>query len=270
MLDSIYTAVRARLLGDAALIAALGGDAIYAGIAPPGITTPYVIMLLDGGGAGSGALHTTAWPSLDARVRVVAVSEDAAEAGALAGLIRARLDGAALDLGAPWGQQRCQHRAPLHDVEAVDRRLIITAGGVYRLRRASGTAAYIAFGGVDLSPRCIAFDPGLRQDFVELTAGGDALRWYAPTARVAMPTMRGLYDPDSPTGAAIIDALAEGNEATLQWGVGGATPGEPRWGIAARVARFNVTTAYDGEAEFAVEWINRAGAFVYDGRTATW
>lgn len=266
MIDAIYTALRDALISDSALTDALGGEAVYAGIAPPDAAPPYIIMRLDSGQQ----IHTTHWPSLDVTVAVTCVTHDGAQAGTLATLVHATLDNAELDLDLPWESQRCQHQTPFYSVEIIDRRPHFYAGGVYRLTRQSGAQTYIAFQDVDLSPRCIRFDPGLREDYTELTAGNDALRWYAPTVRGAAPKLRGQYDAISATGTAICAALTEGGEGTLIWGPAGTASGQPKWGILARVARFNVTAAHDGEAEFEVEWINRQGTFIYDGRTAVW
>lgn len=266
MIDAIYTALRDHLISDSALTDALGGAFVYAGIAPPDVPPPYIVMRLDSGVQR----HLTAWPSLDMTVTVTCVTHDGAQAGMLADLTRESLDAAMLDLGATWGEGRCQHLTPFHTYELIDRRPYVYAGGVYRLCRQTGAAAYIAFQDVDLSPRCIQFDPGLREDFTEMTAGVDAVRWYMPTVRRAAPKLRGAYDAITATGTAILAALTEGAEGTLVWGPAGTAAGNPKWGILARVSRFNVTATYDGEAEFEVEWINRQGTFVYDGRTAVW
>lgn len=136
--------------------------------------------------------------------------------------------------------------------------------------RKTGADYYIAFKGVDITPRYRRFDPGLREETADVTAGGDQVRLYAPTLRVVNPRLTGIYDSGTAIGTAILAALTEGGEGTLLWGPEGTATGRPKWGILARVTRFNIPAEYDGETEIEVEWANRAGAFLFDGRTATW
>lgn len=136
--------------------------------------------------------------------------------------------------------------------------------------RKTGADYVIQFRGVDITPRYRSFDPGLREETADITAGGDQVRLYAPTLRTVAPRLSGIYDGGTVTGTAILGALKEGNEGTLLWGPEGTAAGKPKWGIVGRVTRFNVPADYDGETEVEVEWSNLQGTFLFDGRTAVW
>lgn len=135
-----------------------------------------------------------------------------------------------------------------------------------------GDNVYISFKGVVIDTLYRSFDPGTEEENVDVSAGGDTLRVYAPTLRKIAPSASFIYDT-AEIGTAvtkIFQALTEGNEGTLLWAPAGTSTGMPKWGINARVSKFNPGLEYDGETEAEVEFINIGSAFYFDGRTAVW
>lgn len=135
-----------------------------------------------------------------------------------------------------------------------------------------GDNFYLSFDGVVIDQLYRSFDPGSEEENVDVSAGGDTMRVYAPTLRKLAPTASFIYDTAEIGTAAtkIFQALTEGNEGTLLWGPAGTATGMPKWGINARVSKSNAPQQYDGETEVEVEWINIGSAFYFDGRTAIW
>lgn len=140
------------------------------------------------------------------------------------------------------------------------------------MARQTGNALYVSFDGVVIDTLYRSFDPGTELEFVDVSAGGDALRVYAETLRSVAPTMTLINDTaEMGTSTTLIfNALTEGNEGSLVWGPFGTSAGMPKFGITAKVSKVNPSHTYDAEVEYEVEWQNTGSAFLFDGRTAVW
>lgn len=117
-----------RLAGDTALVAALGGPAIYPQLIPPHGRLPAVVYSLNRGGE----THHTPRPEVDLTYLVKAVAETPGVAATLADLIRERLTEMALT--SPWAAYRVQLTQVVSYVDQLDRNTYWHAGGLYRIR----------------------------------------------------------------------------------------------------------------------------------------
>lgn len=140
------------------------------------------------------------------------------------------------------------------------------------MTRITGASLYLSFDGVDIKTLYRSFDPGIEKENVDVSAGGDQLRFYADTLMKVSPTGTFIVDTAEMGTAAtkILNALKVENEGSLVWGMAGTATGMDKWGITAKVVKSNHSSEYDGETEIEVEWVNTGSAFLFDGRTAVW
>lgn len=136
MIQHIEDGLFDRLAGGTALIAALGGTAIYDTLIPDDRALPAVVFAFQGGGD----TNRTPTREFDGLFLVKYVADDAAEAAAGAGLIRDRLHECDLALGTPWEAYRCQHTQAVKYMTLENRRAFWHAGGIYRIRATSTEA----------------------------------------------------------------------------------------------------------------------------------
>lgn len=132
MIQVVHKAFRSYLAGGTALIAALGGTAIYAVQAPAGAAMPYVVINIAGGGDENLSPRET----INVVVAIKTVATNAGTAAAVADLIKARLHDAdgSITMTDSWAAWRCTHEAAIFYVENADRVQYWHAGGNYRLR----------------------------------------------------------------------------------------------------------------------------------------
>ena len=123
--DAIYS----QLSGGTALIAALGGTAIYHLHAPEGADLPYVVF----GWQGGGDLNIDPNETNESVqfVRVYAATD--AQAGTIDGLIRARLHRQAITVTG-YNTVYCWREGDYETVETIAGSDIYTQGGFYRIR----------------------------------------------------------------------------------------------------------------------------------------
>ena len=123
--DAIYS----QLSGGTALIAALGGTAIYHLHAPEGAALPYVVF----GWQGGGDLNIDPNETNESVqfVRVYAATD--AQAGTIDGLIRARLHRQAITVTG-YNTVYCWREGDYETVETTAGSAIYTQGGFYRIR----------------------------------------------------------------------------------------------------------------------------------------
>lgn len=138
--------------------------------------------------------------------------------------------------------------------------------------RKIGKNAYIAWihsGGTALVETDYrTFDVGDEMGAVDLSAGNDNLRTYAPTLEEVAPSLEMLYT-DGAAGSAIWSKVRPGQEGTLVWGWEGNAAGKPKWGIGGFVTKCDMSGGYENEIAISVEWANIGSDFVYNGTTDT-
>lgn len=130
MQPEIDKGLHSYIAAGTAIIAALGGTAIYNLQAPAKTNPPYLII----GYQSGGDTHITPKPEADVTYLVKCVSMAQPQASQVADLLRTRLDECDLALDAPWVAYRCQHMTIVLYVENVDGRQVYHHGGTYRIR----------------------------------------------------------------------------------------------------------------------------------------
>lgn len=120
-----------HLAAGTALIAALGGTAIYRDVIPLAAALPAVVYSVNAGGD----TNDTPTRNLDVRYLVKAVAIDSRDAETLADLIDDRLHEASVALDAPWTAYRCQRTQIVSYMEQEpDGEQYFHHGGLYRIR----------------------------------------------------------------------------------------------------------------------------------------
>ena len=132
----------------------------------------------------------------------------------------------------------------------------------------TGQILYLTFNGVNLFSDYRSFDSGMEEDTTEGSAGGDAIRVKVKTLDKIEPKLTIVVD-DNAAGVTIRNALKVGASGPLIWGYEGNAAGKPKWGVTARITKSYPKETYDKELELDVEFSVSDGAYLFDGRTAT-
>jgi hypothetical protein len=133
MIKALDKAMRAKLAGTA-FVTALGGTAIYSKQAPAGVTPPYVIYNV----AGGGSTNTSPRDDLDVLYTVKCVAADPTKARDVAELCRVALhqqhNGFTMDDG--WGCYWLAQEQMVSYVENKEQAQFYHEGANYRIRAA--------------------------------------------------------------------------------------------------------------------------------------
>lgn len=133
----------------------------------------------------------------------------------------------------------------------------------------TGKAVYVEFDGLAITGDVLEFDPGFAEETGDATTQGDALMVYGPIGlEKCEPKLKLMYRLGT-SNQAIRDKLKQGNEGALIWGEQGNGTGAPKWGIDARVSKYNVPSNHKNLVEVTVEFVNRGSDWLFDGRTDT-
>lgn len=122
-------------------------------------------------------------------------------------------------------------------------------------------------GTVDLSGDRRALNISDSYDTVEMSAGTDTARAYAPTLRVLGADLTALHIGTA--GTANYARVEAGDVGTLAWGPIGTASGAPKGAFPAVVKTFNTSFPYDGAAEVNITF-EPQGDYSSNPNSATW
>lgn len=129
MLQAAAKALRTAILGISSVSNAVG-TRVYWRRAAADAALPYIVI----DHVGGGSTNDTARQAFDQVWQVAVVSDNAATANTIAEAVRVGLHLADLTYDAPWKAIVCQHVDPFFEIEDVDRRQYVQAGGTFRIR----------------------------------------------------------------------------------------------------------------------------------------
>lgn len=128
--------------------------------------------------------------------------------------------------------------------------------------RYTGANLYVAFGGTSLTSDQRAFSVNREQETADTTAGADGARSAKGTVKNYTATLEILAD-SSAAGTALLAAIKEGTEGTLEWAPLGTATGKPKNQILAIITSVGVSMNFDDAVIYSVEFQGQ-GALIKD------
>ena len=128
--------------------------------------------------------------------------------------------------------------------------------------RYTGKDLYVAFGGTGLTSDQRSFTVTREQETADITAGADGFRAFKATIKNFTASLEILAD-SSATGTAMLGAIQEGTEGTLEWGPLGTASGKPKNEVPVIVTSVSITLNFDDAVVYSIDFQGQ-GAFTTD------
>ena len=134
MIEAIFTGIRAHIVGDGSITAALGAAGnVYTLVPAPTAVLPYIVMDANRGGS----TNISPRDDFDVTLSIKVISNSATTSAQVADLLRSRLHESQDDVTVPgWNVYRVQHLDNIFFVEHIERKQFYHAGALYRIRAA--------------------------------------------------------------------------------------------------------------------------------------